>query len=101
MNNQNPFASSNNSPAPSTFVPQSSQEKKKRGFAAMDRTQVRELARKGGIAAHRAGTAHEFSSDEARAADRKGGLATHSGRKAAQEQAQQQQATTSPENQPS
>jgi general stress protein YciG len=49
--------------------------KKKRGFAVMDPEQVRELARRGGAAAHRAGTAHEFTSDEARAAGRKGGLA--------------------------
>ena len=54
---------------------------RKRGFAAMDRAQVRDLARKGGVAAHRAGTAHEFSSEEARVAGRKGGLATHSSRK--------------------
>jgi general stress protein YciG len=47
----------------------------------MNPDQVRELARRGGVAAHRAGTAHEFSSDEARAAGRKGGLAAHSGRK--------------------
>jgi general stress protein YciG len=52
-------------------------EKKKRGFAAMNPDQVRELARRGGVAAHRAGTAHEFTSDEARAAGRKGGLAIH------------------------
>lgn len=97
MNNQNPVATSSAAP---NFVPQPTPpEKKKRGFAAMDRTQVRELARKGGIAAHRAGTAHEFSSDEARAAGRKGGLATHSGRKAAQ-QTQEGQSPPS-ENQPS
>jgi general stress protein YciG len=54
---------------------------RKRGFGAMDRTEVRELARKGGVAAHRAGTAHEFSSEEARAAGRKGGLATHASRR--------------------
>jgi hypothetical protein len=53
-------------------------EKKKRGFAAMNPDQVRELARRGGVAAHRAGTAHEFTSDEARVAGRKGGLASHS-----------------------
>jgi general stress protein YciG len=56
--------------------------KKKRGFAAMDREQVRELARRGGAAAHRAGTAHEFSSEEARAAGRKGGLAAHASTRA-------------------
>jgi general stress protein YciG len=54
---------------------------RKRGFGAMDRKEVRELARKGGVAAHRAGTAHEFSSEEARLAGRKGGLATHAGRR--------------------
>ena len=48
----------------------------------MDRTKVQELGRKGGVAAHRAGTAHEFNSDEARIAGRKGALATHSGRRA-------------------
>ena len=46
-----------------------------RGFAAMDREKQREIARKGGKAAHQKGTAHEFSSDEARAAGRKGGQA--------------------------
>jgi general stress protein YciG len=48
-----------------------------RGFAAMDRKLVSELARKGGKAAHLLGAAHEFSSAEAREAGRKGGLATH------------------------
>ncbi|HXX68581.1 MAG TPA: KGG domain-containing protein [Polyangiaceae bacterium] len=51
-----------------------------RGFAAMDRNLVREIARKGGRAAHAAGTAHEFTSDEARAAGRKGGQASHAKR---------------------
>jgi general stress protein YciG len=51
--------------------------KKKRGFASMDPTHVREVARRGGVAAHRAGTAHEFNSDEARIAGRKGGIASH------------------------
>jgi general stress protein YciG len=48
-----------------------------RGFAAMDRKRVSEIASKGGKAAHAAGTAHQFSSDEARAAGRKGGMAPH------------------------
>jgi len=39
----------------------------------MDRDRQREIARKGGRAAHARGTAHEFTSDEARAAGRKGG----------------------------
>ena len=53
-----------------------------RGFAAMDRNLVSEIARKGGKAAHAAGTAHEFTSDEARNAGRKGGMATHAKRRA-------------------
>lgn len=48
-----------------------------RGFAAMDRTKVSEIASKGGKAAHAAGTAHQFTSDEARAAGKKGGVAPH------------------------
>ncbi len=51
-------------------------EKKKRGFAAMDPALVAEIARKGGKAAHEAGTAHQFSSEEAREAGRKGGAAS-------------------------
>jgi len=47
----------------------------KRGFASMDRTRQREIASKGGRAAHAKGTAHEFTSDEARVAGRKGGEA--------------------------
>src|SRR5579884_3773429 len=46
---------------------------KNRGFASMDREKQREIARKGGRAAHEKGTAHEFTADEARAAGRKGG----------------------------
>jgi uncharacterized protein len=37
-----------------------------RGFASMDRATQREIASKGGKAAHERGTAHEWSSDEAR-----------------------------------
>jgi len=44
-----------------------------RGFAAMDQEKQREIASKGGRAAHVKGTAHQWSSDEARAAGRKGG----------------------------
>jgi uncharacterized protein len=46
-----------------------------RGFASMDEDKQREIASKGGKAAHEKGTAHEFSSDEAREAGRKGGKA--------------------------
>jgi general stress protein YciG len=47
----------------------------KRGFASMDTSKQREIASKGGRAAHAKGTAHEFTSDEARVAGRKGGEA--------------------------
>lgn len=46
-----------------------------RGFASMDRGKQKEIASKGGRAAHAKGTAHEFDSNEARDAGRKGGLA--------------------------
>lgn len=39
----------------------------------MDSQKQKEIARKGGRAAHEKGTAHEFTSEEARAAGRKGG----------------------------
>jgi general stress protein YciG len=55
--------------------------RKPRGFAAMDPKLVSELAKRGGKAAHRAGTAHQFTSDEARVAGRKGGMATHAKRR--------------------
>ena len=45
-----------------------------RGFASMDEDRVREIASRGGKAAHEKGTAHEFTSEEARNAGRKGGL---------------------------
>ena len=44
-----------------------------RGFASMDRERQREIASKGGRAAHRKGTAHQWSAEEAREAGRKGG----------------------------
>ncbi|MGI8588357.1 MAG: KGG domain-containing protein [Chloroflexia bacterium] len=44
-----------------------------RGFAAMDDEKQREIASRGGRAAHERGTAHEFSSEEAREAGRRGG----------------------------
>jgi uncharacterized protein len=52
-------------------------EKKKAGFAAMSPEKRAEISRKGGIAAHRAGTAHEWDGTTARAAGSKGGAATH------------------------
>jgi len=50
-----------------------------RGFAGMDEARQREIASKGGKAAHEKGTAHEFSSEEAREAGRKGGQASRGG----------------------
>jgi general stress protein YciG len=43
----------------------------------MDRAKQREIASKGGKAAHQKGTAHEWTSEEAREAGRKGGMASH------------------------
>jgi len=40
----------------------------------------REIASKGGRAAHEKGTAHEWSADEARSAGRKGGQVSRGGR---------------------
>ena len=51
--------------------------KEDRGFASMDRSKQREIASKGGKAAHQKGTAHEWTSEEAREAGRKGGMASH------------------------
>jgi general stress protein YciG len=50
---------------------------RKRGFASMDPAKQREIASKGGKAAHQKGTAHEFTVEEAREAGRKGGVAAH------------------------
>jgi len=82
----------------------------KRGFASMDAAKQREIASKGGRAAHaqgsaheftpeeasragrrahESGNAHEFNSEEARAAGRKGGQSSRRNR------AEQQQATSS------
>lgn len=47
--------------------------KQKRGFATMDPELRRQIASKGGRAAHERGTAHVFDADEARAAGKKGG----------------------------
>jgi uncharacterized protein len=48
-----------------------------RGFASMDRTRQREIASKGGRAAHKKGAAHQWTREEAQVAGRKGGLARH------------------------
>jgi general stress protein YciG len=67
-NGQNAQATTSNAEAP---------RPRRRGFAAMDRDRVKQIASKGGRAAHAAGTAHQFSSDEARVAGKKGGMAPH------------------------
>lgn len=48
----------------------------RRGFASMSLERRREIARKGGQAAHEQHTAHEWTSAEAKIAGRKGGLAS-------------------------
>ena len=54
--------------------------KERRGFASMSAEKQREIASKGGRAAHEKGTAHEWTADEARAAGRKGGQISRGGR---------------------
>jgi general stress protein YciG len=54
-----------------------------RGFAAMSPEKQREIASRGGKAAHAAGTAHEFTSDEGRIAGKKGGQTAAARRNAA------------------
>lgn len=46
-----------------------------RGFKSMSKEERRQIASKGGRAAHRKGTAHEFTSEEARQAGSEGGKA--------------------------
>jgi general stress protein YciG len=50
-------------------------QKARRGFAAMDQEKQRAIARKGGKAAHEQGTAHKWTSEEARKAGKRGGQA--------------------------
>ena len=58
-----------------TNMDQSRGNTSSRGFASMDSDKQREIASMGGKAAHQKGTAHEFTSEEAREAGRKGGQA--------------------------
>jgi general stress protein YciG len=81
--------------------------KSKRGFASMDPQKRREIASKGGRAAHAQGSAHEFTAEEARVAGRKGGEAAHArgtpeeareaGRKGGQARSARGAARTTPE----
>ncbi len=45
----------------------------RQGFASMDPSTQRKIASKGGKAAHQSGNAHEWNSEEAKAAGRRGG----------------------------
>jgi general stress protein YciG len=54
--------------------------KSSRGFASMSKEKQRLIASKGGKTAHKKGTAHKWTSEEARAAGRKGGKARHQNR---------------------
>ena len=65
----------------------------------MDRNKQREIASKGGKAAHQKGTAHEWTSEEAREAGRKGGMASHR-RKQQQQQPGEESANSSNESVP-
>lgn len=62
LQDSNPARSDSDSSAPRRSL---------RGFAAMDPKRQREIASLGGRAAHQSGHAHEFNSEEARAAGRK------------------------------
>ncbi len=52
----------------------SESEKPKKGFARLTPEERRAVSSKGGKAVHAAGTAHEWTKEEARIAGRKGGL---------------------------
>lgn len=83
MNNSNPVNSSG---------------KSNRGFASMDPQRQREIASEGGRAAHEKGTAHEFTSEEAREAGRKGGQARSANRRnAASASSSGEQASSRPQ----
>ncbi|TWI62196.1 stress-induced acidophilic repeat protein [Pseudoduganella lurida] len=69
-----------------------------RGFASMDPQRQREIASEGGRAAHAKGTAHEFTSEEARRAgamSHKNGNRQSAARAASQEGSQDNQASPS------
>jgi general stress protein YciG len=57
-----------------------SNQKLKRGFAAISPERQKAIASMGGKAAHRAGTAHKWDSAEAQEAGRKGGSSSRGGR---------------------
>jgi general stress protein YciG len=79
--NTGTMSGSRNDEAADTRSTGSVSRKTPRGFAAMDPQAQRAIAAKGGRAAHQKGTAHEFTSEEARIAGRKGGEASRGGRR--------------------
>jgi general stress protein YciG len=81
MMNENETGVTMSDSSPTSSEASSEAPRKLRGFAAMAPQRVSELAKRGGVAAHRAGTAHRFTRDEAQAAGRKGGMATHAKRR--------------------
>lgn len=72
MNNGNENDNVHNAPTPLAF-PAAPVVKARRGFAAINPEKLKEISRKGGQAAHALGTAHKFTSEEAREAGKKGG----------------------------
>lgn len=72
------------------------ERKERRGFASMSPEKQREIASKGGRAAHQKGTAHEWTSEEARSAGRKGGQISRGGRGRLVEPADTMETTTPP-----
>jgi len=68
-----PAASKSSARSASRSRTRSKSSAKGRGFASMSQARQREIAREGGRAAHEQGTAHEFSSAEAREAGQRGG----------------------------
>jgi hypothetical protein len=73
------------------------ERKERRGFASMSPEKQREIASKGGRAAHQKGTAHEWTSEEARSAGRKGGQISRGGRGRLVESASPDGASPEPE----
>ena len=71
--------------------------KEDRGFASMERGKQRQIASKGGRAAHVKGTAHEWTSDEAREAGRKGGMVSRERRLRARQESLEQAGSVPPE----
>ncbi len=73
LNRVNPMSQGNQTNEANETSQVNGSKKDRRGFASMDRQKQREIASRGGKAAHGKGTAHEFTSQEAREAGRKGG----------------------------